>query len=57
MNRCVVRPFVDEERIGIIVDDGEKKYVTMDELCEASIDENGCYLKSDVMELNIDYIF
>lgn len=57
MNRCVVRPFVDEERIGIIMDDGEKKYVSMDELCEAGIDENRCYLKSDVMELDINFIF
>lgn len=57
MNQCVVCPFVDGERIGIIMDDGEKKYMTMDELCEVGIDENGCYLKSDVMELFIDYIF
>lgn len=55
LNRCILRPFVDEECIGLIMDDGEKKYITMDELCKASIDNHVCILKSEVMELYIDY--
>ena len=46
LNKCVLRPFVDEERIGLIMDDGEEKYIMFDELCEASI-------KSEVMKLYI----
>jgi hypothetical protein len=53
LNRCVLRPFVDEERIGLIMDDGEEKYILFDELCEVSIDENEYRIKSDVMELYI----
>ena len=53
LNRCVLRPFVDEDRIGLIMDDGEEKYVTMDELCDVYIDNEKCFLKSDVMELYI----
>lgn len=55
LNKCVLHPFADGERIGLIMDDGEKKYITMDELCEVSIDNNVCILKSEVMELYIDY--
>ena len=55
LNRCVLHPFADEEHIGLIMDDGEKKYITMDELCEVSIDNNVCILKSEVMELYVDY--
>lgn len=55
LNRCVLRPFSDEERIGLIMDDGEKKYFMMDELCSVSINERTCIIKSDVMELYIDY--
>jgi hypothetical protein len=46
---------VDEECIGLIMDDGEKKYITMDELCEVSVDNEKCILKSEVMELYVDY--
>jgi hypothetical protein len=53
LNRCVLHPFADEGRIGLIMDDGEEKYITMDELCEVSIDNTRCCLKSDVMELYI----
>lgn len=53
LNRCVLHPFADEERIGLIMDDDEKKYIYMDELQEVSIDDAECYLKSDVMELYI----
>ena len=51
-NRCVLHPFVDEERIGLLIED-EERYITMDELCEAYIDNEKCYIKSDVMELYI----
>lgn len=51
----VLRPFADEERIGLIMDDDERKYITMDELSEAHIDIAVCILKSDVMELYIEY--
>ena len=52
MNGCVRCPFVDGERIGLIVED-EKRYINMDELTEVYIDEEKCYIKSDVMELYI----
>lgn len=51
-NRCVLHPFTDEERIGFVIED-EERYITMDELCEAYIDDTKCYIKSDVMELYI----
>lgn len=52
INKCVLRPFVDEERIGLIIE-GEERYITMDELREVYIDNTKCYIKSDVMELYI----
>lgn len=55
-NLCVLHPFVDDERIGFITDDGERKYITMDELCDVSADGNGYFLKGDVMEIYIEYI-
>lgn len=54
MNRCVLHPFVDGERIGLTIED-EEKYITMDELCDVYIDDTKCFFKSDVMELYIDY--
>ena len=53
LNKCVLRPFVDGERIGLIMDDGEKKYIMMDELSKVNINDNECIIKSDVMELYI----
>lgn len=53
LNRCVLHPFADEERIGLIMDDGEEKYIMIDELCEVGINENEYRIKSDVMELFI----
>lgn len=53
INQCVLHPFADEECIGLIMDDGEKKYITMEELCEVGINENECFIKSDIMELYI----
>lgn len=53
LNRYILHPFADEECIGLIMDDGEKKYITMEELCDVYIDNEKCYLKSEVMELYI----
>ena len=55
LKRCILRPFVDGECIGLVMDDGEKKYLTMDELCSVSINDKTCIINSDVMELYIDY--
>jgi len=52
MNGCVLCPFMDGERIGLIIED-EKRYINMDELTEVYIDSEKCYIKSDVMELYI----
>ena len=53
IRKCILHPFMDEECIGIIIND-EKKYIMLDELCSASIDDNVCCMKSEVMELRID---
>lgn len=53
-NRCVLHPFADGERIGFIIEN-EERYITMDELCDSNIDDTSCCLKSDVMELYINY--
>lgn len=55
LNRCILRPFADDECIGLIMDDDEKKYIMWDELCDVSINEKECSIKSDVMELYINY--
>lgn len=52
INRCVLHPFIDEGRIGLVIED-EERYITMDELCEANISDLGCNIKSEVMELYI----
>ena len=54
MNRCTLHPFMDEGRIGLIIED-EQRYITMDELREVSINESKCCLKSDVMEFCIQF--
>lgn len=54
INRCVLHPFIDEGRIGLIIED-EERYITMDELCEASIDGRNCCIKSDVMKVCIEF--
>lgn len=48
LNKCTLRPFVDEECIGFIADDGGKKYIAMDELLKLYIDNVKCVMKSDV---------
>lgn len=54
LNRCVLHPFADEGRIGLLIED-EGRYITMDELCEVGIDDKCCYLRSEIMELYINY--
>ena len=53
LNRCVLHPFMDEERIGFVMDDGEEKYITTDELREIYVYDDQCYFNSDVMEIKI----
>ena len=53
LNRCVLHPFVDEERVGFVADDGENKYIRMDELLELYIDYAKCIIKSDVMTFEL----
>ena len=52
INRCVLHPFADEGRIGLVIED-EERYIALNELCETSIDNHVCCIKSDVMELCI----
>ena len=54
MNKCVLHPFVDDGRIGFIIED-EKRYVTVDELDHVSVNENECYIKSITMEILIQF--
>lgn len=49
---CVPHTLWDGERIGFIIEE-EEKYITMDELREVCADDNGCRLKSDVMEIKM----
>ena len=55
IGRCVLYPFVDRERIGLIIN-SEDIYITFDELCGVFINDSKCSLKGDVMELSIDVI-
>ena len=55
MNRCVLHPFMDGERIGLIIE-GEEKYITTHELSDIYIDNASSYIKGDVMELYINHI-
>lgn len=52
MRGCVPHTLWDGERIGFIIED-EEKYLTLDELVEACVDDHGCRLKSDVMEIKL----
>lgn len=53
LNKCVLHPFTDEEHIGFIMDDGEEKYIKIEELQEFYINKNEYHIQSDVMEFNI----
>ena len=55
MKKCVLHPFADGEHIGLIID-GEERYINMDELSDIFIDNDSCYIKSNVMELYINHI-
>lgn len=53
LNRCVLHPFMDGERIGFITDDGEEKYITIEELMEFHINGSEYRILGDVVEFNI----
>lgn len=50
IKKCVLHPFVGEDRIGLIINE-EDVYITMKELSYADIDDTKCTLRSEVMEL------
>lgn len=52
MRGCVPHTILDGERIGFIIDE-EERYITMDELREVCIDDNGCCLNGDVMKIKL----
>lgn len=52
IKRCILHPFMDGDRIGLNINE-EYVYITMDELLSASINNNECVIKSEVMELYI----
>ena len=52
MKGCVPQTLLDGERIGFIIED-EERYLTMDELVEAYVNNNECCLKSDIMEFKL----
>ena len=54
IKKCVLHPFADEDRIGLIIED-EKRYITMDELTHVSINENECCIASNIMEVSITF--
>lgn len=52
IKRCVLHTLWNGERIGFTINE-EDIYITMDELQNASINDNECIIKSEVMELYI----
>jgi hypothetical protein len=52
IKKCVLHPFMDGDRIGLIIND-EDVYITMDELHSVYINDIECIIKSAVMELYI----
>ena len=54
IKKCILHPVMDGERIGLSIN-GEDIYITMDELCEVNIDDKECCIKSELMELCINY--
>lgn len=54
MNKCVLHPFMDDGRIGFIIED-EERYIVVDELIHASINRNECCIHSIVMEILIQF--
>lgn len=55
IKRCVLRPFADEERIGLIINE-EEIYITINELSDVSIHGTEYAIKSEVMELYINLL-
>lgn len=49
---CVLHPFYDGDRIGLIINE-EEKYITMDELRSFNVNDAECCVSSDVMEIRI----
>lgn len=55
IKKCVLHPFVGEDRIGLVIN-GEEIYITMGELSGVNIDNNRCIVASEVMELCINLL-
>ena len=55
IKKCVLHPFVGEDRIGLIINE-EEVYITMEELLGVSINNTQCIVKSEVMELHINLL-
>lgn len=55
INNCVLHPFVDEERIGLTINE-EIIYITMDELSSLNLDNAKYVITSKVMELHISIL-
>ena len=55
IKKCVLHPFMGEDRIGLIINE-EEVYITMEEVSTVSIDDTECVIKSEVMELYINLL-
>lgn len=55
INRCVLHPFVDGERIGLIINE-EEIYITMSELQGVRAGSNEYVIESEVMQLYINLL-
>jgi hypothetical protein len=55
IKKCVLHPFVGEDRIGFIINE-EEVYITIEELSGVSIDSDRCIIESEVMELYINLL-
>lgn len=55
IKKCVLHPFVGEDRIGLVIN-GEEIYVTMDELSGISLNNSRYIIASEVMELCINLL-
>ncbi len=55
IKKCVLHPFVGEDRIGLIINE-EEVYITIEELSGASLDSDRCVIESEVMELYINLL-
>lgn len=52
IKRCILHPFVDGDRIGLVIN-GEDIYITMDEMRGVRFVDTECVVKSEIMELYI----